>query len=126
MLTSSELNRTFTGDFRTASTFFSIPRNSARRWTRVTSFAGATSSSAISRALAPRLLRLQDQGGEVAGPGVYSRGETRGSAPDDDQVVDHGRADKRTTPLKRSPGSPADGVVISFDNNIIIIIQHNS
>src|SRR2546422_3016226 len=53
MLTSSELYRTFTGDFWRASTFFSIARNSPRRWTRVTSFAGATSSSAISRALSP-------------------------------------------------------------------------
>src|SRR5438067_1464024 len=53
MLVTSELNRTWIGLFRTASTLFSIARNSPRRWTRITCFAAAKISSAISRALSP-------------------------------------------------------------------------
>src|SRR3990172_217277 len=51
MLVTSALKTTWIGFFMTASTFFSIARNSPRRWTRATDLASATISSAIAHAI---------------------------------------------------------------------------
>src|SRR5205823_1540428 len=53
MLVTSESKWTSIGLFMTASTFFSMARNSPRRCTRITFFAAAKISRAISRALSP-------------------------------------------------------------------------
>src|SRR5213594_5229995 len=53
--------------------------------------------------LPARRLRLEDQGGELPGPGINAGRQTGGATPDDDDVVDHGRQRQRPFLLKRCP-----------------------